>query len=337
MPTLSDVAVVVVNFGSHELLRENLSACAPVGSPITTVIVDSFHSRAERDAVSELVVAHDWELVALPENPGFGAAANAGVARARALGCETVVLLNPDAVASSDTILALRAHVQMDPDALVSPRVVTSSGAVEFAGSRLYLWDGRVRGQRAGEPRVDLPRRLQRSASVEWLTGACLAVNCALFERIGGFATEYFLYWEDLDLSFRAAAAGARLVVRPDLRVVHDEGGTQTPRQGRAKSELYYYYNARNRLLFATRNLTPATQLRWMLLTPWVSWEILMRGGRRQLLHASYPLRAIGAGSCRGLLIAARALVRRGRRRLRADRQAGSLRASGDLGQPEAE
>ena len=302
-------ALVVVNYGSHRLLERNLAA--DIEDVARVVIVDNLSSSAERDAVSALAARHGWELVAMPDNRGFGAGCNAGVARADELGCDVVVLLNPDAVASAAALGSLRARVDADPTAIVCPWIVTPKGAVEFGGSRVSLHDGRIRGLHTSRRRDRRDRR-DRAVWRPWLTGACLALRVEVFQRLDGFDPRYFLYWEDVDLSYRAVRAGYHLVVAGDVRVVHDEGGTHDAgRTGRAKSTLYYYYNTRNRLLFAVFNLPRRRVLRWIAGTPAVSWEILMRGGRRQLLESRAPLCAAVRGSLSGCAAAARELVRR--------------------------
>lgn len=295
-------AIVVVNYGAHDLLTRNLAEHSR--GPDRIVVVDNYHSAAEREAVAQLCAAQGWELVALPDNAGFGRGVNAGAERAAQLECDVIVLLNPDARATPETVAALREHVLAQPDVLVSPWVVTSRGRVEFSGSSVHLRDGRIRGLRAGRPREDVPVRWTRRGTFSWLGGACLAVHRDTFAALGGFDVRYFLYWEDIDLSYRAVRQGYRLEVRADLQVVHDEGGTQVRTDDRAKSAVYYRYNCRNRLLFARLNLDRRTRLRWLFSTPANSWEILMRGGRRQLLHSPGLLWAAVRGSLSGIAIA---------------------------------
>lgn len=290
------IAVVVVNYGSHRLLAAHLPAAATM--PFARVIVvDNHTTDAERLAVTALADERGWELLALPDNRGFAAGVNAGAVRARELGASAVLLLNPDARVTADVIAALAARVRDDPMSVVTPRIVDSLGEVVFDGSMLELRSGRLARRGSG-------------AAVPWLTAACLAVPLELFERLGGMDESYFLYWEDVDLTVRAARLGARLVVADDLVAVHDEGGTQG-RSGRAKSSGYYRYNARNRLLFAARNLSRADIVRWIVRTPVESTQILLRGGRRQLIESPRPLLAVLRGSLAGLALAVRALVRR--------------------------
>jgi N-acetylglucosaminyl-diphospho-decaprenol L-rhamnosyltransferase len=268
------------------------------------IVVDNLSDAGERAQVTRLAGRRGWELVAMPDNRGFGAAVNAGAARAETLGCSSLLLLNPDAVITTDAVAALREQCEREPMTMVSPRIADSTGRIVFQGTELLLANGQMRGLGRKPARPDPNER-----ALLWLTGACIAMSVDLFRRIGGYDESYFLYWEDVELSYRAAKLGARLVVRDDLLAVHDEGGTQSSEQGQAKSMTYYRYNCRNRLLFGARHLSRRDLLRWILLTPSASWEILTRGGRRQLVHSPRPVAAALRGSLEGLWLALCAFV----------------------------
>jgi len=302
------LGVVVVNFRSAQLLERNL---VPLGREVPSaivVVVDNPSTSTERSAVAELAVRHGWSLVTPERNGGFGAGVNEGVRRARELGCAAIVLVNPDAVVGATALLALHEQVAADPSAVVAPRIVDGAGRPYFSGAWLDMKTGRTVGRAAAAGRGD--------EYEPWLTAACLAMSSDVFDRSAGFAEEYFMYWEDVDFSFRARAAGARLLVRDDITVIHDEGGTQRPAGGRAKSPLYYRYNCRNRLLFGARHLDRRRLLGWILRTPVESWQILLRGGRRQLLTApTASLLPTLVGTASGLVIALRALARSPQRR----------------------
>ncbi len=106
------------------------------------------------------------------------------------------------------------------------------------------------------------------------------------------------LYWKGVDLSFRCQQLGGRIVVRADLRAVHEVGATQGHMR---KSAVSNYYNCRNRLVFAAKHLALRYQLIWILQIPMDTMRVLSRGGRAELLHAKRVLAPGGRGVIDGL------------------------------------
>lgn len=293
-------AIVVVNYGSSDLIRANLTESAVTASGCRVVLVDNFSTAQERAAAGALCDERGWHLVASERNEGFGAGVNRGVEAAIERGASVFIALNPDAVAAGDVVAALVADVSADPSRLAAPLIVTPSGRIEFRGSQVSVRTGRIRtGWKHGDDDPEWKN---------WLSGACLAFSRRVFETLGGMSEDYFLYWEDVDFSRRAAVAGFVLDVRRDLQVVHDEGGTQGQRRGRGKSPLYYFYNTRNRLLFAAR-LFPGARTSFLASTPAESYRIWLRGGRRQAFAQPGGILA----AVRGTLAGVRATLRRPR------------------------
>lgn len=295
------LGIVVVSFGSADLLRENLARVdrAAMRTASAVVVVDSYRDDASRAAVERCTREHGWDLVAPDVNTGFGGGMNLGVARAIELGCTSVVLLNPDLAATADVLDALAEEAERSPRTLISPRIVRPDGRAWFTGGALDLRTGWTRN-------VEAPATPQTEG---WLTGASLACSVELWREVGGFDDHYFLYWEDVDLSYRCTAAGGTLLVRQDLTCVHDVGGTQ----GMGKSPTYYYYNCRNRMVFAAKHLDRPAVRSWLVRTPAYARAVLLRGGRRQLLRPWRPVSAVVRGSTSGALQALRAPRRRPR------------------------
>ena len=280
------LGIVVVNYGSSELLRLNLERVAreaAQGMPVVTVVVDNRTTEAERAAVLDLGRSHGWIVETPQTNLGFGAGANLGAATAIAAGATCLLMLNPDAYIDGGSLARLVDTVTETPMTLAAPVITTSTGELWFDGAGIDMATGATTtADRIGEPGVE-----------PWLTGACLAVSTELWNSVGGFDDDYFLYWEDVDLSRRVREAGGTLRIVPGTTAVHDEGGTQgLPVGSRAKSATYYYYNIRNRMLYASKFLTPAARRRWLRASVPEAWAVLLRGGRRQFLHTREPLRA---------------------------------------------
>lgn len=270
--TRTQLAIVVVNYGSHALLERNLVGLALELPGTVVVVMDNPTTTAEREAVTALCEQAGFLLTCPDVNVGFGAGVNAGVRRAMAAGADTFLLLNPDAVIHADAVCKLVDQVTADPYLLVSPPTERPDGSVWFAGTDLYLATGIARSR--------LRRHQHPRGEVEpWLSGCCLAVTAELWSHVGGFADGYFIYWEDVDLSHRVVRAGGRLLVETGAVAVHQVGGTQGAADARAKSWTYYFYNTRDRLLFATRHLAGRAMLRWALGSLPAGWEILTAAG----------------------------------------------------------
>lgn len=288
------LAVVVVSYGPVDLLRANLALHDPRPVAAEVVIVNNFTTDADAEATRVLAEWMGWNLVSPPRNLGFGGGMNAGVERARQLGCTVFLLLNPDARVEPEVVESLYRECQESPLTAVAPRIVREDGRVWFAGATVLVDRGRTSTAEGADS----------SAANGWITGACVAIHEQLWERIGGFDDDYFLYWEDVDLSWRLTAAGGTLVVRNDLTAVHSVGGTQ----GTGKSPLYVYYNCRNRLLFASKHLDRRLVLRWILNSPRYAVQVCTRGaGRRALLRKPRLLGAAVRGTITGSIAALRA------------------------------
>ncbi|WP_165070206.1 glycosyltransferase family 2 protein [Marisediminicola senii] len=307
------LALIVVNYGSHDLVAENLASLRFAGLAASIVVVDNYTTDAERDAVRQLCASRGWTLVAHDDNVGFGAGVNAGVAAAHRMGCTVFMLLNPDAAITDETVAALHRLSVDHPMTVFSPTVVRPDGSRWFDGGTVLVREGRT----STAPGTD------SSAPGGWLSGACLLVHQELWQRVGGFDDSYFLYWEDVDFSWRCVAAGGRLEVVPTLEVTHAVGGTQgaSAARGAGKSPTYVYFNCRNRLLFAALHLTRRQAARWLLGSVGYAWAVLLRGGgRRGILNR--PV-ALPAAAIAGTVAGASHLIRR----LPAARRAANSRA----------
>jgi N-acetylglucosaminyl-diphospho-decaprenol L-rhamnosyltransferase len=210
VPTLS---VVVVAFNSGEALRRMLPALtAELREGDELVVVDNASQDETVTRVREL--APQAILVEQRANLGFPAACNVG---ARAASADLLCFLNPDAVPQPGFRNAIerpaldgsgwtawQALVASDGGELVS----SAGGVLHFSG---IAWAGA-----AGHPRGATVERLG------FLSGACLVIGRERFQELGGFAHDYFLYHEDVDLSLRVLLSGGAIGVCADAVVDHD-------------------------------------------------------------------------------------------------------------------
>ena len=105
----------------------------------------------------------------------------------------------------------------MNPDIMVAPNVL-----VELA--RPFL-DGRAGMVEAKQLPIEHPKDYDRATGeTSWAATACALLPAELLERLGGFDAEtFFLYCDDVDLSWRVRLAGRTVVYQPSASVFHDK------------------------------------------------------------------------------------------------------------------
>ncbi|MBW3084134.1 hypothetical protein KEM60_00318 [Austwickia sp. TVS 96-490-7B] len=302
------LAVIVVNYDSADLLRDHLtavqrdliSATDPRLNQAQIIVVDNWSTPTARAQITALASEHHWTLLPQQDNLGFGLGTNRGVEAARAAGATRFLLLNPDAHIDAPSVRALLDAVDTDPMTLAAPVITRPDGTLWSDGHDLYLADGTTRATRRRDP------QLPDDAVAEWFTGACLMLTAHLWDAVGGFGDDYFLYWEDVELSWRTTRVGGTLRLIRDAHAVHDEGGTHRHADRQGHSPTFTYYNVRNRLLFAARNLDRSTRRRWIRTAPAAAWQVLSWSGRRTALRSPQLVRAALRGTYDGIAVARR-------------------------------
>jgi GT2 family glycosyltransferase len=184
------------------------------------------------DSVTRIRAAFpDLEIIESAVNLGFGAGNNLGIRRALDRGAKYIWLLNNDTVVLPQTLSALVATAEADP----------SLGAI---GAVLHYADEPERIQAWGGGYVNLWMGTSRHfhGPVSWecldyLTAASVLIPTDVFREVGLFDEQYFMYWEDTDLSFRIRRAGWKLGVAEGAKLLHKEGSS-TGAKGVARDRL---------------------------------------------------------------------------------------------------
>jgi len=237
-----DVAVVIVNYNGEHLLPDCLAAlAAQTRAPSAIVVADN----GSQDGSLALLRAHHpgVRVLELGHNHGFAGGANRGVAATTA---PWVCVLNSDATPAPDWLERLMAAPRDELAwALGSVLVSAATGRIESAGDQ---YDPRGFAYKLMRDRS--PAELPSSPyPVFAAPGAAPVFRRDVFNALGGYEERFFLYYEDVDLAFRAVLRGYHALLVPDARVVHRLGAT-TRSLGRAR-----FYVARNSIWCAVRCL----------------------------------------------------------------------------------
>ncbi|MBT2334943.1 glycosyltransferase family 2 protein [Variovorax paradoxus] len=262
------IDIVLVNWNSGSQLRDALASIALYHSSLVgrVVVVDN---NSSDDSMMNVGVGDSGiflELIFNKGNAGFGAACNQG---AKSCGSEYVLFLNPDAQLFCDSLLIPLSYMQKRENSNVGIsgiQLVDSKGQVSRTCSR-FPATSLLFAQALGLNKIPFLRSWSQhmgewdhagDREVDQVIGAFFLVRRTLFEALGGFDERFFVYFEEVDLSYRARQAGWRSVYLAGAQAFHAGGGTSE--QAKASR---LFYSLRSRLLYAFKHfsLVPAWTL----------------------------------------------------------------------------
>jgi N-acetylglucosaminyl-diphospho-decaprenol L-rhamnosyltransferase len=226
-------AAVIVNFNAGDHLIRCVRSLRVAG--LDHVIVADNASTddsiaALRDADPAVVV------VETGGNFGYGGGVNRGVA-AVPEECDVIVVCNADLIVEPAAIKAMVAALDADSElGIVGPRIDNTDGTI-YPSARVipgpfdamgHAFLGLIMPNNRFTRRYRLLDWDHASArQVDWISGACFAIRRRVFDTLGGFNEDYFMYLEEVDLCQRARQLGAGVLYEPAARVIH-VGGVST-------------------------------------------------------------------------------------------------------------
>ena len=229
------VAIVSVTYRSEPTIglciRSLPAACEGVEARAYVVdnASDDFTLGATRDAAASVKASVPVDVIPRSSNSGFSVGANVGMAKALPHEPDWILFCNPDAVLPPGSVRRLVDVAKSWPrPAVVAPALVNLDGSPQPMVERTYRL-GRVL---AGMARIGGANRAQPAPesgppyAADWVHAAVILAPTKLVQDIGGFDERYFLYAEDMDFCLRARAAGADIVVVPEVRVPHVSGAS---------------------------------------------------------------------------------------------------------------
>jgi hypothetical protein len=232
-PTLD---IIIVNWNSGDFLRSCLqsitSALHESFTLLRVVVVDNASSDESLRGLDGLELP--LTILSNRSNRGFGRACNQGALESRA---DYLLMLNPDTLLEADSLRIPLEWLERDANqsvAVAGIQLIDSNAGVALSCARFprfatYFWtatglDRLLPGLSLGYRMVEWDH--SESRDVEHIMGAFYLVREAVFQALGGFDEDFFVYFEDIDLSQRIAARGHRSHFLAQAQAYHKGGGT---------------------------------------------------------------------------------------------------------------
>ncbi|MEX8548376.1 MAG: glycosyltransferase family 2 protein [Mucilaginibacter sp.] len=191
-------------------------------------------------------------------NLGFAEGNNRALVYSIEKGYTYSLVINTDTLVDEDIVLALSTHLDNYPQAaIVQP-------AIYWMHDKTRIWNGRgcfnqLSGLIYSEKKCPSPvNGLDSFEIAKWATGCCMLLRNAALINNGLFNKQFYLYYEDVELSFRMRGNGYELHYLPSSKMYHEAGASaKVEKKEGVLSPVIHYYISRNRLWFLRRYGNP--------------------------------------------------------------------------------
>lgn len=296
------VFVVILNFNGYKNTIECIQSLNKIVLPSNIekeiVIIDNASSDGSFEKIQEKFPK--ITVIQNKENLGFTGGCNVGIEYSIENNADFVLLLNNDTIVDKNLVQNLISSVE-DGVGGVVPKIyfekgyefhkkykVQDLGKVIWYAGGLIDWKNLI-GKNEGVDQVDVGQFDERR-QVSLATGCCLLISAKVIKEVGMFNENYFLYYEDADLSERILRKGFKIIYEPKAVVWHKNAESS----GGSGSSLQDYYITRNRLLFGMKYAPIRTRI--ALIREATS---LLKSGRKwqKIGVRDYFLKHFGKGS----------------------------------------
>lgn len=265
---MMDLSIIIVNYNVRHLLENCIESIlkASKNYQIEIIVIDnnSFDGSAEF-IKSRYSSSRCIRLIESNVNLGFAKANNLAIKQATG---EYILILNPDTLLQEETIDKCLNYYKSDEKiGALTCKLILPNGKLDLACRRSFPSTSiafyRMIGLSKLFPKSKILGRYNltyldqdQTYEVEAICGAFMLMRKDLFDRVGGFDEDYFMYGEDLDLCFKIRKAGYKIYYYPETSIIHYKG------ESTRKSSLSYVNNFYGAMgIFVKKNLHKSFRL----------------------------------------------------------------------------
>lgn len=250
------ISIIIVNWNAGPQLKTCVDSITQFGGDYVEKIIVVDNGSVD-GSECEVENVPNVTLIRAGDNLGFAKACNLG---AKYADSEYLLLLNPDAALFEGTLAKVVNFMQEPANEAVGicgVQLIGDDGEVQRTCARFPTWP-RLLAKSFGLTAVIRTTDFQmkewahdQSMPVDQVMGAFFMIPRALFSRLDGLDERFFVYFEEVDLSYRAAQLGFRSVYLADVQAFHKGGGVSE--QVKAHR---LFYSLRSRILYASKHFS---------------------------------------------------------------------------------
>ncbi|MES2617278.1 MAG: glycosyltransferase [Bacteroidota bacterium] len=230
---MPDLSVIIVNYNVKALLEQTLlSVVKATGKlQVETIVVDNHSADGSCEMVSEKFPS--VIRIENKDNKGFSKANNQGIQIAKG---RHILLLNPDTVVSEDTFIKCIDFLDQHPEAgALGVRMIDGRGKFLPESKRglptpavaFYKMTGLAKlfpkSKTFGTYHLSYLSEFE-THEADILSGAFMMIKREVLDKVGLLDETFFMYGEDIDLSYRIVKAGYKNYYFADTTIIHYKG-----------------------------------------------------------------------------------------------------------------
>lgn len=222
------IAVVIPNWNGLKEIGDCLKSLQRQSRHVEIIVVEN----GSTDGSLEFINKNFSEVTALVQdkNLGFAGGVNAGIKYALETKFEYVALLNNDAVAHKDWIRHLVDALRSNPLAgIVTCKLMSADKTLVDSTGELYTTWGLAHPR---DRNIAADKASNKLEEVFGASGGASLYRVDMLQEIGLFDKDFFAYYEDVDISFRAQLAGWKVLYEPGSEAYHQTGTTSSKIKG---------------------------------------------------------------------------------------------------------
>jgi len=283
------MSVIIPNWNGLALMRPCLDSLrGQTYRDFEIIVVDNGSTDGSVSALEKEYP--ETRVLALSANKGYSGGCNRGIDAARG---DLLVMLNNDTEADTRWLEALVDAIDRHPEAgsAASRLMIYDKPGVLHSAGDVYRRDGTANSRGVWEP-FGPPYDQER-----WVFGGCggaVVYRREMLNEIGLFEEAFFMYYEDVDINWRAQLAGWKCVYVPQAVIYHHLSAT-------GGGELASYYVGRNLLWVIARNYPGALLRRYWQEIVSAQWRIArdaLRAWRGKAARARLRGQLVGFLTC---------------------------------------
>lgn len=228
---------IVLYRNDINMLQNAIQSILKTGGIDKMFLVDN----SPTDGLKILVIDSRIEYIHNPANPGFGASHNVAMEKAIEFGAKYHFIVNPDIYFEDDVITAMVEYIANDVTiGMMMPQILNTDGSIQNLPKLLpsplsILWRKIKKPVRIYQKFIneyelrEVPKEVIYNAPV--LSGCFTLLNLDAIKEVGMYDDEFFMYFEDWDLS-RRMHQYYKTIYFPKVSVVHEyeSGANKNPK-----------------------------------------------------------------------------------------------------------